>query len=608
VAILGGGLSGLMAGYRLTENGYSVVVLEGNEHSVGGRCKSKRFPTANGLYDNGQVYELGGELIDNSHLKMKQVAQEFGFELDNTINREVNGTKRKFFVARKAYDSKTGEVSVEMEERTEEECIAAFKKLWGDDLKKDYNDVSYPWLAYPPPGVFTDRSNELDQVPLGQYLEEFPLVVESPEEYDYFVQLLKLIYNLEWSGEPWEMSTLDLHSLLGTRGPGQFRFWGESNERFHVRGGNQQLSDYMHQKINERMGLSTPNTSSELKGVKLGHTVTKIRTVSNNDQELTIRVKKANGNGYQTITRVFDRVITTLPPSVYRNNDRVGASKEFKWYTNISEAGISAKKMQALQEVGFGPIAKINISFDSRFWNPMGWNGELVATTKYARYIKDGRLTDDTDAVDVKEEQLQQTWEVTRGQPGSQGILTDYIIGDKASRQDDGIPSTGRVINGALDATAPASEQATWSALSELEARLEAVLTELGKCDPILEQKARENLSVNTSGQVISSYESKNWWRDEFARGAFVFYKTNQETFANDGFSGVEPFAEPMFTDSTETEETPVLERKLHFAGSATNYDWNGWMEGAVISGEDTAVEVMSAFMSLGYSQSLRIR
>lgn len=145
------------------------------------------------------------------------------------------------------------------------------------------------------------------------------------------------------------------------------------------------------------MGYSNPNTSSDLKGVKLGHTVTKIKKVSENNMELTICRKKANENGYETLTRIFERVITTIPPSIFRNNDLVGAGKEFSRYTDISEAGISTKKMQALQEIGFGPIAKINISVDFRFWNPMGWNGELVATNKYARYWKNGRLTDDTD-------------------------------------------------------------------------------------------------------------------------------------------------------------------------------------------------------------------
>jgi monoamine oxidase len=151
----------------------------------------------------------------------------------------------------------------------------------------------------------------------------------------------------------------------------------------------------------------------------------------------------------------------------------------------------------------------------------------------------------------------------------------------------------------------PAEERDGWTSLTVQKDNLERFLRQLGECDPELERLARENLNFDSKGNVLNSYENKNWWRDEFTRGAFVFYNPNQETYANGGFSGVEKFAEPIFTDETETTETNILDRTFHFAGSSTNYDWNGWMEGAVVSGQDAATQIISVFMDKGYSTNI---
>src|SRR4051812_37067331 len=70
VAIVGGGLAGLTAAYRLKQAGVTAQVYEASDR-FGGRCWSLR-----GAFADGQVAERGGELIDNDHIAIKHLAQE----------------------------------------------------------------------------------------------------------------------------------------------------------------------------------------------------------------------------------------------------------------------------------------------------------------------------------------------------------------------------------------------------------------------------------------------------------------------------------------------------------------------------------------------------
>jgi monoamine oxidase len=69
--VIGGGLAGLAAAYRLTQKQWQVTVVEATER-LGGRVKSHRFRAAPEL-----VCELGGEWIGQDHLEMKRLCCAF---------------------------------------------------------------------------------------------------------------------------------------------------------------------------------------------------------------------------------------------------------------------------------------------------------------------------------------------------------------------------------------------------------------------------------------------------------------------------------------------------------------------------------------------------
>jgi monoamine oxidase len=74
--IIGAGLAGLSAAYRLKSRGWKVTVLEALQR-VGGRVFSYRFSQAPDL-----VCELGGEWIGSDHKAVRQLCSELHLKLD----------------------------------------------------------------------------------------------------------------------------------------------------------------------------------------------------------------------------------------------------------------------------------------------------------------------------------------------------------------------------------------------------------------------------------------------------------------------------------------------------------------------------------------------
>ena len=88
IAVVGAGLAGLTCAYRLQQAGLYADVYEASSR-VGGRCYTGR-----GDFADGQIYEHGGELIDSDHHPMRNLVAELGFQLDNLIKAEKNGTEQ----------------------------------------------------------------------------------------------------------------------------------------------------------------------------------------------------------------------------------------------------------------------------------------------------------------------------------------------------------------------------------------------------------------------------------------------------------------------------------------------------------------------------------
>jgi monoamine oxidase len=454
IVVVGGGLAGLTCTYRLKQAGYRADLYEASDR-LGGRCWTRR-----GDFAEGQIAEHGGELIDQGHTQTRQLVQELGLNLDNLLAAEANGTDPFYYFDGSPYS---------FSQATED-----LKGVW-QQLHKDVSAASYPTLYT----QSTPRGRELDAMSIADWINAYvPGGLQSK-----LGQLLDVAYNIEYGAETNVQSSLNMLYLLGYSGQGQLRIFGPSNEKYHVRGGNDQIPALL---ANALQGQIT--TGAALMAIKRN---------SDGSYRLTFQ------SGSATSTVTADHVVLALPFSMLRSVD-------------YSKAGFSQVKSTAIQELGMGTNSKLHLQFKSRFWNTLGNQGDTYADTGY-----------------------QTTWDVTRAQPGTSGILVDYTGGNIGASFGSGTPT----------------ERATKF---------------LAQIEPVL-----PGISSRWNGKATVDY----WTGYQWTNGSYSYWKVGQYT----KFAGA--------------ERQP--EGGCHFAGEHTSIDFQGYLNGAVESGERATSEILAALKQI---------
>jgi len=171
-----------------------------------------------------------------------------------------------------------------------------------------------------------------------------------------------------------------------------------------------------------------------------------------------------------------------------------------------------------------GSNSKLQLQFGRRLWNGMGaWpgvsNGESYSDTGY-----------------------QNTWDVTRAQAGSEGILVDY---------------TGAAPAAAFDAGTPFSDQSN----ARVGAYAKAFLAQL---EPVL-----PGITKLWNGRATLSA----WPKNPYSLGAYSYWPVGyRHLYA--GYEG-------------------VRQGNVHFAGEHCSIDYQGYMEGGATEGQRAAAEIL---------------
>lgn len=223
IAIVGGGLAGLVCADRLRRAGVYATIYEGHPGRLGGRCWSNRttFP--------GQVDENGGEMIDNLGKVMLGYAQEFKLERED-YNKNPGAT---FFHVGGALYSEADIV----------EELRQFTRLAQADLRTLSRAPSA--LSHTPADV------ALDQISLAEYLStrgrDLPLAQA----------VLNAAYVSEYGLEAHEQSCLNLLLFLHMDRRAKFNPYGASDERWHIVGGNDQIVGKIRERLVGPVNLGT---------------------------------------------------------------------------------------------------------------------------------------------------------------------------------------------------------------------------------------------------------------------------------------------------------------------------------------------------------------
>lgn len=352
VAIVGGGIAGLTCAWRLSQAGVPARIYEAQKR-IGGRMWSLR-----GAFPDDLVCELGGELVDSGHATMHGLCAELGLALDDFAGDDpALATDVWWFGGRRVADA---------------EVVEAFRPVAAA--------IDAVWEGMPGEVVTYREPNggeAIDRMSLAEWLA-------GAGAQGWFRDLLDVAYTTEYGLEIAEQSPWNLLMLIDST-PDPFRIFGESDERYHVRGGNDLVPTRLAERLSGR--------------IELEHRLEAVRTASDGGYRLHF---SAPGGPHEVAA---ERVVLTLPFTLLRE----------------IELGVELPpvKRRAIDELGYGTNAKLMVGFSERLWRTAGGSNGSVLT-------------------DLP---IQLVWESTRLQPGAAGILVGYTGGRRGVEAGEGTPA-----------------------------------------------------------------------------------------------------------------------------------------------------------------------
>ncbi|CCH55015.1 hypothetical protein BN8_04244 [Fibrisoma limi BUZ 3] len=339
LAIIGAGIAGLNAAHTLSKSGFDNFTIYEGATRTGGRMFS-----VNGLMGPGLTTELGGEFIDSTHEDMLNLVTEFGLTLlDTQAPSELALIKDAYFFNGRHY--------------TLAEVVAAFQAI-APQIQQDIDslpdDISY--------GSTDPTAVRLDRTSISAYLSSIGAT-------GWLKELLEVAYETEFGRSCNDQSSLNFLTLISTdTSGGKFDIFGESDERYKIAGGNQQVTNRLTELYQSHI-----QTGRVLRAI--------------NQRGSQIELVFDGGSPVRA-----DLVLITVPFSVLRQMD-----------INVK---MPAVKRQAIQQLGYGTNAKLLLGFQSRPWRTLGYTGYVFSDNG-----------------------LQSGWDNTQLQSGTRGGFTVYTGG-----------------------------------------------------------------------------------------------------------------------------------------------------------------------------------
>ena len=309
IAIVGAGIAGLTAGFYLHQKGIKATIFEADKR-VGGRMKSAK------IFGNGNLTtEIGAEFIDTNNADMIYLAQKLGL-WDNRIDvtRDTFGIKEVFYL--------------DGQNRTLKEVVMELFQV----IKPMIADRNALGDNYDTP-----RAKQLDNQSLMEYVENMPLS-------RWMKNGLYSIYLGEQGLQSYDLSSINLLEVLEVdKKRTEVKFFGESDERFKIKGGNQQIPEKLAEILQQQ--------------IRLQHSLIAIKEHLNNALTLTF-----DKNG-KIVEERFDAVIVCIPFTTLRG-------------VNF-DMDLPSSKQLVINELAYGSNTKFVLEFNERVWRQSNYQGYL---------------------------------------------------------------------------------------------------------------------------------------------------------------------------------------------------------------------------------------
>jgi monoamine oxidase len=331
---------------------------------------------------------------------------------------------------------------------------------------------------YDEDNLVPEKAERFDKIGPADYLAEAGKGVDK-----WLIDTLRVAYVAECGRDSEEQSALNLIDYLDPETQDGFRLFGASDESKRIRGGSSTLPEALTKAIKDK--------------VKIHHGFRLVKIGSGAD---VVALTFSTEGGTRTVK--YNRVICTLPFTMLRLVE------------GLDKLPISIEKRRSIANLGYGYNVKLMLGFNERWWRDPA--AGLPA-------LSNGSIFTDLP--------LQSTWETSRGQDGSSGILTNFIGG-----------SAGRHFTSA---------------------RIDKVKEELNRIFPGIKGKFDGKSAV------------MNWPSYSYSRGSYTCPLVGQ------------------YTTLLNTAAEPELDGRLIFAGEHTSSDFSGFMNGGGQSGNRAAQEIL---------------
>ena len=218
----------------------------------------------------------------------------------------------------------------------------------------------------------TEVAKHFDFMDLESYLNNIKNV--DP----YVIDMVRVAYVCEFGLEAHEQSSLNLLLLMSPES-NEVDFYGSSDEAWRIKGGNSKLMQALAGKVQNQ------------NEIQYSHRLTHI-------QEKNSKVVMQFDNKGVSKEVTAAKVICTIPFPI------------LKGIEGVDKLALSPRKNHAIKNFKMGANSKVITGFKERFWSQT-FQGQLYTQLNSQIF-----------------------WDSSRNQPGTSGILTNYLGGDQAKQ------------------------------------------------------------------------------------------------------------------------------------------------------------------------------